>query len=111
MGAGDLTMLDLRNILEWYELISDKNLPYSGEQYLRTKVKVHGYLVSMEDSSEPLASDLIGTIVSGLESAKYSDLQYARSLLENRLTRINEDIKSLSALKDTVDKRIGETKQ
>ena len=110
MGAGDLTILDLRNILEWYELIPDKNIS-SEEQYLRTKVKVHGYLVSMEDSSEPLASDLIGTIVSGLESSKYSDLQYARSLLENRLTRINEDIKSLSALKDTVDKRIGETKQ
>ena len=110
MGAGDLTILDLRNILEWYELIPDKNIS-SEEQYLRTKVKVQGYLVSMEDSSEPLASDLIGTIVSGLESSKYSDLQYARSLLENRLTRINEDIKSLSALKDTVDKRIGETKQ
>ena len=74
MGAGDLTILDLRNILEWHELISDKNIS-SEEQYLRTKVKVQGYLVSMEDSFEPLATDLIGTVLSGLESAKYSDLQ------------------------------------
>ena len=43
--------------------------------------------------------------------AKYSDLQFARSLLANRIARINEDIKSLSTLKDTVDKRIGVTKQ
>jgi len=46
-----------------------------------------------------------------LESAKYSDLQNARSLIANRIARINEDIKSLSTLKDTVDKRIGVTKQ
>ena len=110
MGAGDLTILDLRNILEWHELISDKNIT-SEEQYLRTKVKVQGYLVSMEDSFEPLSTDLIGTVLSGLESAKYSDLQYARSLIANRIARINEDIKSLSTLKDTVDKRIGVTKQ
>ena len=65
----------------------------------------------MEDSFEPLAADLIGTVLSGLESAKYSDLQYARSLIANRIARIYEDIKLLSTLKDTVDKRIGVTKQ
>lgn len=110
MSAGDLTLLDLRNILEWYELISDKKYS-SEEQHIRTKIKIQGFIVAMEDSSEPLADNLIGTILSGLDSANYADLQYARSLLANRITRINQCIKPLSTLMSTVDKKIGETKQ
>jgi hypothetical protein len=110
MSAGDLTLLDLRNILEWYELISNKKYS-SEEQHVRTKIKIQGFIVAMEDSSEPLADNLIKTILSGLDSANYTDLQYPRSLLANRIIRINEYLKSLSTLMNTVDEKIGETKQ
>ena len=36
MSAGDLTLLDLRNILKWHELISEKK-DFSEEQHVRTK--------------------------------------------------------------------------
>jgi hypothetical protein len=109
MSAGDLTLLDLRNILEWYELISEKE-DSSEEQYVRTKIKIQGFIIAMEDSSEPLVDDLVGTILSGLDSASYTELQYARSLLATRITRISQGVKSLSTLMESVDKKLEKSK-
>ena len=109
MSAGDLTLLDLRNILEWYELISEKE-DSSEEQYVRTKIKIQGFIIAMEDSSEPLVDALVGTILSGLDSASYTELQYARSLLATRITRISQGVKSLSTLMESVDKKLEKSK-
>ena len=109
MSAGDLTLLDLRNILKWHELISEKK-DSSEEQHVRTKIKIQGFIVAMEDSSEPLVDDLVGTILSGLDSASYVELQYARSLIATRNERISQGVKSLSALMEIVDKKLESSK-
>jgi len=109
MSAGDLTLLDLRNILKWHELISEKK-DFSEEHHVRTKIKIQGFIIAMEDSSEPLVDDLVGTILSGLDSASYTELQYARSLLATRIARISQGVQSLSTLMDTVDKKLEKSK-
>ncbi len=109
MSAGDLTLLDLRNILKWNELISEKK-DFSEEQHVRTKIKIQGFIIAMEDSSEPLVDDLVGTILSVLDSAIYVELKYARSLLATRNERISQGVKSLSALMKIVDKKLESSK-
>ena len=55
MSSNDLTILDLRNILKWYETAKDKD---TDEQF-RTYLKIEGMLASNEDLCEPIIQDLI----------------------------------------------------
>ena len=57
MSSDDFTMLDVMNVLKWYELIP--NEVKSLEQHARTKIKFQGYLAIHEDSSEILIANLV----------------------------------------------------
>ena len=107
MSAGDLTLLDLRNILKWHELISEKK-DSSEEQHVRTKIKIQGFRITHEDSSEQLIDNLTEEISSKFNDANFSELQQARSLLANRTTRINEEIKVYSELIQKVNDKMEE---
>jgi tRNA C32,U32 (ribose-2'-O)-methylase TrmJ len=96
------------NILEWYELIP--NDVQTSEQHKRTKIKIQGLRAIHEDSSERLIDNLTEDISSKFDDANFSDLQQARSLLVNRTTRTNEEIKVLSELIQKVDKKMEELK-
>ena len=108
MISDDFTLLDLMNILEWYELIPEDVQKF--EQHKRTKIKIQGFRITHEDSSEQLISNLTEEIYSNYDDANFLDLQQARSLLANRTTRINEEIKVLSELIQKVDKKMEKLK-
>ena len=108
MSSNQLTLLDLRNILECYEL-APKNIQTS-EQHKRTKLKIQGLRAIHEDSSEVLIANLAGEIQLKYGNATFPDLQTARSLLVNRTTRTNEEIKVLSELIQKVDEKMEELK-
>ncbi len=86
MSFSELTLLDFKNILEWYELLSEKFT--STEKYKRTQEKVRGLFNIHEDRSEPLICNLIGNTLSDLELHTSEELKSASSLLQNRKYRL-----------------------
>ena len=106
MISDNCTLCDLTNILQWYEL-SPKDIQKS-EQHKRTKLKIEGLRAIHEDSSEVLISNLAEEVESKYNDCNYSDLQKARSLMLNRATRINEEIKVYSELIQKVNDKMEE---
>ena len=104
MISDNCTLCDLMNILEWYEL-SPKDIQTS-EEHKRTKLKIQGLRAIHEDSSEVLIANLAEDIELKYGNANFSDLQKARSLLVNRTTRTNEEIKVLAELIQQVDEKM-----
>ena len=104
MISDNCTLCDLMNILEWYEL-SPKDIQTS-EQHKRTKLKIQGLRAIHEDSSEVLIANLAEDIELKYGNANFSDLQTFRSLLLNRTTRTNEEIKVLAELIQKVDEKM-----
>jgi hypothetical protein len=94
------------NILNWYEL-SPKDIQTS-EQHKRTKLKIQGLRAIHEDSSEVLIANLAEEIESKFNDCNISDLQKIHSLMVNRTTRINEEIKVYSELIQKVNEKMGE---
>ena len=109
MISDNCTLCDLMNILEWYELAP--NDIHTSEEHKRTKLKIQGIRAIHEDSSEVLIANLAEDIELKYGNATFSDLQKARSLLVNRTTRTNEEIKVLAELIQKVDERMEKIKQ
>jgi hypothetical protein len=108
MISDNCTLCDLYTILQWFEL-APKNIQTS-EQHKRTKLKIQGLRAIHEDSSEVLIANLANDIQLKYGNANFSELQTARSLLVNRTTRTNEEIKVLSELIQKVDEKMEELK-
>ena len=108
MISDNCTLCDLANILQWYES-SPKDIQKS-EQHKRTKVKIEGLRAIHEDSAEMLIANLAEEIQLKYGDATFPYLQTARSLLVNRTTRTNEEIKVLSELIQKLDKKMNELK-
>ena len=106
MISDNCTLCDLMNILKWYEL-SPKDIQTS-EQHKRTEMKIRGLRAIHEDSSEVLIANLAEEIESKFNDFNLSDLQKAHSLMVNRTTRINEEIKVYSELIQKVNEKMGE---
>jgi hypothetical protein len=104
MISDNCTLCDLTNILQWYEL-SPKDIQKS-EQHKRTKLKIEGLRAIHEDSSEVLIANLAEEVESKYNDCNFSDLQKARSLMVNRTTRINEEIKVYSELIQKVNDKM-----
>ena len=109
MISDNCTLCDLMNILKWYELAP--NDIQTSEEHKRTKLKIQGIRAIHEDSSEVLIANLAEEIQLKYGNATFPDLQKARSLLVNRTTRTNEEIKVLSELIQKVDERMEIIKQ
>ena len=104
MISDNCTLCDLMNLLEWYEL-SPQDIQKS-QQHKRTKLKIQGLRAIHEDSSEVLIANLADDIQLKYGNANFSELQTARSLLVNRTTRTNEEIKVLAELIQKVDEKM-----
>jgi hypothetical protein len=90
MSFSELTLLDFKNILEWYDLLSDKVKGVG--KYERSQEKIRGLFNIHEDRSEPLIDNLIASTLSDLELHTSEELKSASSLLQNRKCRL--EIKS-----------------
>ena len=90
MSFSELTILDFKNILEWYDLLSEKSqcIP----KYERSQEKIKGLFNIHEDRAEPLMDNLIASTLSDLEIHTSEELKSASSLLQNRKYRL--EIKS-----------------
>ena len=108
MISDNCTLCDLMNILKWYELTP--NEIQTSEEHKRTKLKIQGLRAIHEDSSEVLIANLAEEIQLKYGDATFPYLQTARSLLVNRTTRTNEEIKVLSELIQKVDEKMEELK-
>ena len=104
----DLTIVELENALDWYRNTTSSK--YHNEEHVRSKIQIQGLLAINEDHSEPLIDELIGTVLSGLDTASNRDLQYARSLLVHRIAKIKSEIESLSHRLNQVDEKLGDSK-
>ena len=98
--SGDLTMLDLSNILKWFEKIpkNDENF----ERYARTYQKIQGLIAIDEDRSEPLIENLLEETFFALDYSDAESIQKAKHLLEtrhNRLEHLIAEINSQSQIK------------
>jgi hypothetical protein len=101
----DLTFLDMMNVLKWYELIP-KEIKIL-EQHARTKIKFQGLLALHEDSSEILMANLVESVSSKFSLASNTELQSSRSLLANRIARIDQEVKVMHNLIEKIDKKMG----
>ena len=101
----DLTFLDMMNVLKWYELIPNKIKIL--EQHTRTKIKFQGLLALHEDSSEILMANLVESVSSKFSLASNTELQSSRSLLANRIARIDQEVKVMHNLIEKIDKKMG----
>ena len=90
MSFSELTILDFKNILEWYDLLSEKS--QSIPKYERSQEKIKGLFNIHEDRAEPLMDNLITSTLSDLEIHTSEELKSASSLLQNRKYRL--EIKS-----------------
>ena len=106
MISDNCTLCDLMNILYWFEL-TPNDIQIS-EQHKRTKLKIEGLRAIHEDSSEVLIANLAEEIESKYNDVNYSDLQKARSLMVNRTSRINEELKVYSELIQKVNYKMEE---
>ena len=86
--SDDFTLLDLKNILEWFELIPSDSK--SDDKFKRTQEKIRGLFNIHEDRSEPLLENLISSTILDLELYTKEDLKNAKSLLLNRKIRLEE---------------------
>ena len=93
MSFSELTLLDFKNILEWYDLLSKKSQGIS--KYERSQEKIQGLFNIHEDRSEPLMGNLFATTLSDLEIHTSEDLKSASSLLQNRKYRLEIKSKQL----------------
>ena len=55
MSSEDFTLLDMMNVLKWYELIPNEVKVL--EQHVRTKIKFQGLVAVHEDLSESLIAN------------------------------------------------------
>ena len=90
MSFSELTLLDFKNILEWYDLLSEKSRDIP--KYERSQEKIKGLFNIHEDRAEPLMDNLIARTLSDLEIHTSEELKSASSLLQNRKYRL--EIKS-----------------
>ena len=90
MSFSELTLLDFKNILEWYDLLSEKSRDIP--KYERSQEKIKGLFNIHEDRAEPLMDNLIAATLSDLEIHTSEELKSASSLLQNRKYRL--EIKS-----------------
>jgi hypothetical protein len=102
MTSTDFTLLDLKNLLEWFELIPQNSK--SDEKFQRTQEKIRGLFVwefspftytvkqgKGQDRSEPLLENLISSTMMDLELYTPGDLKSAKSSLLNRKTWLEEN--------------------
>jgi hypothetical protein len=106
MISDNCTLCDLTNILKWYDSSSEDI--QKSEQHKRTKLKIDGLRAIHEDSSEALIANLAEEVESKYNDCNYSDLQKARSMMVNRTTKINEEIKMYAELIQKVNDKMGE---
>ena len=104
MSSEDFTLLDMMNILKWYELIPNEIKVL--EQHARTKIKFQGLLAIHEDSSEILIANLVESASSKFSLSSNVELQSSRSLLANRITRTDQEIKVMNNLIEMIDKKL-----
>ena len=90
MSFSELSLLDFKNILEWYDLLSEKSRDIP--KYERSQEKIKGLFNIHEDRAEPLMDNLIARTLSDLEIHTSEELKSASSLLQNRKYRL--EIKS-----------------
>ena len=90
MSFSELTLLDFKHILEWYDLLSEKSRDIP--KYERSQEKIKGLFNIHEDRAEPLMDNLIAATLSDLEIHTSEELKSASSLLQNRKYRL--EIKS-----------------
>ena len=105
MSIDDFTLLDMINVLKWYELIPNEIKIL--EQHARTKIKFQGLLALHEDSSEILMANLVESVSSKFSLASNTELQSSRSLLANRIARIDQEVKVMHNLIEKIDKKMG----
>ena len=105
MSPDDFTMLDMINVLKWYELIPNEIKIL--EQHARTKIKFQGLFAIHEDSSEILMANLVESVSSKFSLASNTELQSSRSLLANRIARIDQEVKVMHNLIERIDKKMG----
>ena len=106
MDGGDLTLLDLMNVLAWSELIPNEVKIL--EQHSRTKIKFQGLVAIHEDLSERLIANLVEDASSKFSLASSTELQTSRSLLANRIVRTDQEVKVMHNLIEMIDKKIRE---
>ena len=104
MSIDDFTMLDVMNVLKWYDLIPNEVKIL--EQHVRTKIKFQGYLAIHEDSSEILIANLVESASSKFSLSSNSELQSTRSLLANRITRTDQEVKVMNNLIEMIDTKL-----
>ncbi len=88
MDSSGFTLLDFKNLLEWFELIPHESK--NDDKFKRTQEKIRGLFNIHEDRSEPLLENLISSTLMDLELHTLEDLKSAKSLLLNRKTRLKE---------------------
>jgi|APSaa5957512535_1039671.scaffolds.fasta_scaffold111877_2 hypothetical protein len=89
----ELTLLDFKNILEWYDLLSEKSQGIP--KYERSQEKIKGLFNIHEDRAEPLMDNLIAITLSDLEIHTSDELKSASSLLQNRKYRLEIKFKQI----------------
>ena len=109
MISDNCTLCDLMNILKWYELAP--NDIQTSEEHKRTKLKIQGLCAIHEDSSEILMANLVESVSSKFSLASSTELQSCRSLLANRIVRIDQEVKVMHNLIEMIDNKMGEGKQ
>lgn len=98
--SGDLTILDLSNILKWFEKIPRDDEYF--ERYARTYQKITGLIAIDEDRSEPLLENLLEETFFALDHSDAESIKNAKHLLEtrhNRLEHLIAEINSQSQIK------------
>jgi hypothetical protein len=88
MSPSGLTLLDLKNLLEWFEIIPVNSK--RDDKFQRTQEKVRGLYNIHEDRAEPLLANLISATMMDLELHTPEELKNAKSLLLNRKVRLEE---------------------
>ena len=104
MSSDDFTLLDLSNVLSWFELIPNEVKIL--EQHARTKIKFQGLLAIHEDSSEILIANLVESASSKFSLASSTELQTSRSLLANRIVRTDQEVKVMHNLIEMIDNKM-----
>lgn len=104
MSSNQLTILDLKNILKWYETAKNTD----NDCQLRSYQKIKGMLIINEDLCEPIIHDLIGNVMKALHKANYNEIQFPNSLLKIRQARLNEELKIISDTLNIVKEKFGD---
>jgi len=104
MSPSELTLLDFKNILEWYERLPEESQNIA--KYERSQEKIKGLFSIHEDYAEPLVDNLIDATLSDLESHTSDELKSARSLLQNRQYRLEIKSKKIKEMFDCETSRL-----